>query len=262
MKGSTISDTTGATTLRGHRRAGQMQLPVAGGRIGRRDSDLHTGAPIEVDARHYLRIPVRTHVITHADDMLDVARRYVGGMLRPGDLLFVSEKATAITQGRAIPVDSIKPGLLARILWRFVRKVPYGIGLRSPCSMQCAIDECGRLRIFLAAVVGLVGKMVGRRGDFYRIAGIQAAAVDAAETAGIPAYRDCVIKGPLEPECVASRMAAALGVAVAVVDVNDLGATVLGHSEGVDSVLIAKALRDNPLGQGSEQTPLGILRAF
>ena len=36
----------------------------------------------------------------------------------------------------------------------FVRQVPYGIGLRNPYSMQCAIDECGAPRILLAAVVG------------------------------------------------------------------------------------------------------------
>ena len=46
----------------------------------------------------------------------------------------------------------------------------------------------------------------------------------------------------------------------AVVDVNDIGSAVLGHSRGVDAETVRQALKDNPLGQGAEQTPVGILR--
>jgi len=215
---------------------------------------------ISVSGRSYLRIPLKTHVIMPEDDIVEVAKRYAGEQVRPGDIVFVSEKVVAITQGRAVPTDTIRVSLLARMLWPNVRQVPYGIGLRNPYSMQCAIDECGAGRILLASLAGAVGKLLGRRGDFYRIAGVQAAAIDAPGTAGIEQFRNCVIKAPKDPDRVAQALADALGCEAAVVDVNDIDSAVLGRSRGVDQEEVRLALKDNPLGQGAEQTPLGILR--
>lgn len=220
-----------------------------------------TNEPIrEVEGRAYLRIPIRTHVLTEADDIVEVARRYAAPLLQVGDLLFVGEKAVAITQGRAIPIATMRPGVTARTLWRFVRQTSYGVGLRDPYSMQAAIDEVGTPRILLAAVVGGLTRALGRRGDFYRIAGVQAAAIDAPGTAGIEQFKDRVIKGPKDPHGVARRLAEALGCKAAVVDCNDIDSAVLGHSAEVDARVLRLALLDNPLGQSDEQTPLGILR--
>src|SRR3990170_372755 len=163
----------------------------------------------EVEGRWFLRIPIWTHVVTEADDIVDVARRYASQLLQPGDLLFVGEKAVAITQGRAIPISTMHPGLLARFLWRFVRQTSYGVGLRDPYSMQAAIDEVGALRILFAALVGGLTRASGRRGDFYRIAGVQAAAIDAPGTAGLDQFKDRVIKGPKDPTAVADRLGGA-----------------------------------------------------
>src|SRR5687767_11607046 len=91
---------------------------------------------ITVDGRAYLRLPVRTHVVTEADDIVDILGRYAGPMVAPGDIVFVSEKVVAITQGRAVPIEKIRVSPLAKLLWPRVAKVPYGIGLRSPYSMQ------------------------------------------------------------------------------------------------------------------------------
>ncbi len=216
---------------------------------------------IEVGGRRYLRLPVGTHVVTETDDIVEVLARYAGPRIQPGDILFVSEKVVAITQGRAVPVEQIRVGILAKLLWPRVAKVPYGIGLRSPYSMQCAIDECGGPRILLAAVVGAAGKLLGRKGDFYRVAGKQAAMIDAAGTAGIDQFKGSVIKGPKEPDKVAQAIADRLGVGAAVVDVNDVGGSwAVGASRGVERRLVEAALKDNPLGQGAEQTPCGILR--
>jgi F420-0:gamma-glutamyl ligase len=217
---------------------------------------------IQVGSKTYLRIPVHTHVVTDADDIVEVLARYAGPLAQPGDVLFVSEKVVAITQGRAIPVEKIRVGTVAKLLWPRVAKVKYGIGLRSPYSMQCAIDECGRLRILIAAVIGALSKLIGRKGDFYRVAGRQAAMIDAAGTAGIDAFKGSVIKGPKDPDKVAQAIADRLKVGAAVVDVNDIGGSwAVGVSRGVDRSLVEAALKDNPLGQGAEQTPCGILRA-
>ena len=57
------------------------------------------------------------------------------------------------------------------------------------------------------------------------------------------------------------KLAKALGHPVAIVDINDLGANILGFSEQEPSMdLIAKILGDNPLGQSDECTPMGIIR--
>jgi len=137
---------------------------------------------IEVDGVTWRRIPVRTHVLSEADDAVEVIERYSREVRQPGDWVSISEKVVAVTQGRALVESDMKIGWLARILWRGVRKVPYGTGLRRPSSMQAAIDQCGACRILLASVVGFLGKLVGRRGDFYRVAGMQAATIDAAVT--------------------------------------------------------------------------------
>src|SRR5687768_17951965 len=146
---------------------------------------------IDVEGASYLRIPIKTKIVMPEDDIIDIVRAHAGDQIQPGDIVFVSEKAVAITQGRAVPTDRIKVGWLANLLWPRVRQVSYGVGLRNPYSMQCAIDECGAPRIMLAAAAGAVGKLVGRSGDFYRVAGIQAAAIDAPGTAGIEQFRNC-----------------------------------------------------------------------
>lgn len=214
---------------------------------------------IDVDGERFLRIPIKTHVITKDDDILEVIAKYSQGKIQPGDTIFVSEKVVAVTQGRAIPAKDIKIGPLARVLWRFVRKVPYGIGLRSPETMQCAINETGGARILLASVVGAIGKLVGRRGDFYRIAGMQAATIDAAGTS--PLQSDCVILGPKDPNGVAARVRERMGCPAAVVDVNDIaGAWALGTAGIDDRKKLEAILRDNILGQKDEQTPFGLIR--
>lgn len=216
---------------------------------------------IQAGGQTYFRIPIRTPVVTDADDIVEVIARHAGPVVRPGDLVFVSEKVVAITQGRAVPVAQIRVSLLAKLLWPRVSKVEYGIGLRSPYSMQCAIDECGALRILFAAAAGAIGKLVGRKGDFYRVAGKQAAMIDAAGTAGIDAFKGSVIKGPKDPDKVSQRIADRLQIGAAIVDVNDIGGSwAVGASRGVDRALIEAALKDNPLGQGAEQTPCGLLR--
>jgi hypothetical protein len=78
------------------------------------------------------RICVKTHTVSPADEIGEVVERYAARYLEPGDIVALAESPLAITQGRAIPVKTLHPRVSARILWRFVRKVPYGIGLRNP----------------------------------------------------------------------------------------------------------------------------------
>jgi hypothetical protein len=217
--------------------------------------------PVEINGKRYLRIPIKTGILTANDDILNIVQEYTKDIIQPGDIIVLSESPLAITQGRAVAEKDIKVGLLASILWRFVGKVNYGIGLRSPTSMQCAIEESGHPRILLAAVISCLGKLVGRKGDFYRIAGKQAALVDAAHTSPVPPYDRCVIKGPKDPDKVARRILEELGFDAAIMDINDIGGSwVIGSSQNVDNKLLENIMRDNPQGQGDELTPICLIR--
>lgn len=209
----------------------------------------------------YLRLPQKTNIITAGDDIVELADRHTREIRQAGDVIVVAESPTAISQGRAIPEKDIHISLLARFLWRGVRKVPYGIGLRSPATMQCAINEVGALRVLAASVAGLFGKILGRRGDFYRVAGMQAAVIDAAHTSPIPPYDQCVILGPKDPDGIARRIAERTGCQTAIMDINDIGGSrVLGATVGIDRSLLEEIMRDNPMGQNDECTPMVIIR--
>jgi len=211
--------------------------------------------------KKYTIIAIKTHIITEKDNIEDVIENYTVKVRKPNDIITISESVVAMTQGRAIPTNQIKPKLLARILWRFVRKVPYGIGLRNPYSMECAIRETGSARILLAALVSAIMKLFKRRGDFYKIAGKQAAMIDAPHTAGLKEYYECVIMGPKDPELVSQKLSDKIKTPVAIVDVNDItGCWVVSASKDADVKLIEEALDDNPAGQGDACTPIIIIR--
>jgi hypothetical protein len=106
-----------------------------------------------LNEQSYTRIPVRTHVIKPYENMAQLLDDYVRPLLNPGDIVVLSEKMVAITQGRGFPIQSIKPTCLAYILSQFVVKSPYGFGLGSPWTLELAIREAGKPRIILAAVV-------------------------------------------------------------------------------------------------------------
>ena len=129
---------------------------------------MHTANPGKnlirtVDGVDYQRIPLKTHLITKDDKMEDVINKYAKEFMQPGDILFISEKAVACTQNRAIPMEDIKPRKLAVTLSKYVTKTPAGIGLGIPETMEMALQECGTLRILFAAFCSVIGKLLVRR---------------------------------------------------------------------------------------------------
>jgi F420-0:gamma-glutamyl ligase-like protein len=218
---------------------------------------------VEFDGGRFQRIPIKTKLVMADDDIVDVVTQFVPDDLRDDDLLFVTEKIVAITQGRAYPIDSIKPRKLAYTLSRFVTKTPSGIGLGMPETMECALRDCGTPRILLAAAVAAVTKVFGRKGDFYRVAGAKARGIDGPTGGTIPPYNTYVVLAPERPSEVAHRLRSALGdrVEVLIVDINDLGGNVLGSTLDRDGEKrVERILADNPLGQGHQSTPIGIIR--
>jgi len=213
-----------------------------------------------IDGVVYARHPVRTHLVTDADEAVEVVRRYAAPLGVEVTFVAVSERMVAITQGRSYPMSSIRPGRLARLLVRYVTRPGYGIGLGTAETMQLAISEVGAPRIVLAAMVSGATKPLGVHGLFYRIAGRQAAAIDGPTSYTIAPYNQAATLGPKDPDRAARDIAQAIGAPVAVIDANDAGVNVLGASPGVDRRLVQRLFADNPLGQAGEQTPIAVVR--
>ncbi len=223
---------------------------------------------IVIDAGGYSwqRIPVKTRLILKDDDLLSA----IGDGLKesevtifPEDILVISEKAVGASQGRyyLLDDDSLHPRFLARFLSRFVTKTPHGIGLGMPETMECALRECGTPRILFSAIIGALGKLVSRKGDFYRIAGSKARSIDGPTNGTIPPFNRAVSLAPEDPNGVSESIAKQFSCKAAVVDVNDLGGNILGvYPPELNKELLIEILRDNPLGQGIESTPAGIIR--
>ncbi|MDR1465137.1 MAG: F420-0--gamma-glutamyl ligase [Oscillospiraceae bacterium] len=210
----------------------------------------------------YFRYPIKTHVVMKDDVLERLLDDYVKPYIQPEDMLFISEKIVAITQGRAFDIDTIKVSRLAKILCKFVYKSPYGIGLGSPWTMQLAINDIGLPKIFFAAFCSAVTKPFGKRGVFYKIVGDKGRAIDGPCHFTLPPYNHYAKLAPKDPDGVAARLSAYLGGnPVVVMDANDIGREVLGVSgKTVDTEFCKDVFRDNPLGQESQCTPLCLVR--
>jgi asparagine synthase (glutamine-hydrolysing) len=215
-----------------------------------------------VGGRVYARLPVKTGIVKSGDDLVAFFKESVGRHVQPGDIVVIAEKPVAISQGRSFPIEEIEVTWLAKALSKAVTKTPHGIGLGIPQTMQLALNEAGAPRILLATAVSAVARVFGRRGIFYKIAGPTVEAIDGPTPGTLPPYNRQAKLGPKDPMDVAAKLAAAIGpqVGVAIIDASDLTADVLGHAAGVDPRLVETLMRDNPLGQGHQQTPIAILR--
>lgn len=203
------------------------------------------------------RIPIRTSVITHHDDLVAVVDQFTREIAEPGDVIVLSESVAAIAQGRAVPPAKVRPGPLARFLCRFPQKDG---SLATPAAMHLAIEEVGAPRVLFGAAAAMLGKMIGRRGWFYVVAGRELALID--DIAGtIPPYDECIVLGPKHPQKLVEAIKAATGVDAAIVDVNDIRRVdILAMTGPIPSEELVACLLDNPGGNGDEQTPLVIVR--
>ncbi|MBD2422998.1 F420-0:Gamma-glutamyl ligase [Cyanobium sp. FACHB-13342] len=202
-------------------------------------------------------LPVGTHLLGVLDDPEAVLRRYAGELVQPGDVLTIGETPLAVMQGRYHHPATVQPSGLARLLCRVFHPTS---SLATACGLQSLIDVVGPARVLGAWLVGLALKLVGSKGWFYRLAGDQARLIDDI-TGTTPPYDQTIVLGPERPAAFCAAMARSLGVAVAVVDVNDLGRVkVLASSPGCDEALLERALRPNPAGNANERTPLVLVR--
>ena len=217
---------------------------------------------VRVGGQAFERVVVHTHWFRRGEDLAALLRRYLGPYLRRGDHAVISETAVIAVRGRMIPVEQVRPGRMAAVLARYVRPTGWGPGLSVPHKMQVAIEETGALRILAAAAAAAVTRPLGIRGVFYHVAGRSARSLDGMRP-GSP-YEGYVIPPlrPAEALAIARELAGALGVPVHIVDINDNGGTIRASSHPFPWRLLLAILRDNPLGQGTRCSPIGLVRAW
>ncbi|MHB2018796.1 MAG: coenzyme F420-0:L-glutamate ligase, partial [Candidatus Xenobia bacterium] len=202
-------------------------------------------------------LPLRTHLLRPEDDVIEVIKAYTKDISQPGDIIAIAESALAIMQGRVKHVDEIQPRFLARKINRFFAA---DSSLASCYSLEMAMREVGAARIVLATVAGVLGKVLGRSGDFYRVAGPDVATIDDC-TGTLPPYDKCVVMGPIDCDKVVAEIKARTGLEAAVVDANDLKkCLVMAISDPALESTVHDLLLDNPQGNGGEQTPIVLIR--
>ncbi|HBG22158.1 MAG TPA: F420-0:Gamma-glutamyl ligase [Peptococcaceae bacterium] len=203
-------------------------------------------------------IPVKTKLVTPDDDLLEIIDTYASPQLREGDILVVAETVVAISQGRMIRPENIKPGKWALFISQFISQ---NGSLSSPFALQAVMNEEGTLRTVLVFMISSLSRVFLRRqGDFYRLAGKQAALVDDI-TGTTPPFDKYIILGPENPEKVVADIKKRFRVEAAIIDANDLGSSeVLAATKGVNIDLMLRIFKQNPAGNADQQTPLVIVR--
>ena len=202
-------------------------------------------------------LPVRTPLVNAGADLAHIVANCVRGIAAPDDVVCISETAVAIAQGRSIKAETIRPSRLARML---ADQAGSYATMSQPESVQLVLEQVGTAKVLAAVAAGVAGRLVGRRGDFYRVLGPAVAEIDGY-TGTMPPYERHIVYGPRDPEAVARSLAEACGANAAIVDANDLNKVeVLGASERVNRELVRACLISNPHGNSDQQTPIVVLK--
>jgi len=217
---------------------------------------------ITVDGTTYERLPIKTHLIHIKEDINPLIGKLVVPQAKPGDWIAISEKFVAISQGRVIHESVVKANWLAKLLVKGVKKHKDDIGYSHPKKMQVAIMQAGYTRMFFAGLLGAVTRLVGRHGDFWRIAGHRVSEIDGFNPDAIPPFNEFAMLGPANPAKTCQEIEDRFHIPAVIIDGNNINVEVLGMSHGVPVTkeLARKILLDNPMGQSDELTPIILVR--
>lgn len=212
------------------------------------------------------KILIKTPILKEGDDIYKTIDDFTKDIRKDGDIITISSCVAAICEGRFVTVDTITPSALAKFVSQFVshKNLPFGgaAPLANPYAMEIAIREAGALKIAFAALIGGIGKLLGKSGWFYRVAGPQSAMIDDPP-GSIPPYDYSIVLGPKDSFEIARKIQKISGLQAAVIDANDSGiAWAVGYTEGVDKEKLETALSDNPAGNEDNQTPIVIVRGL
>lgn len=217
---------------------------------------------VEINGSKYERFAVKTHFVEVNEPYLQLARTYISDFTKEGDILAISEKIIALSQGRVIKRSDVKIGFWAKLLSKFVMKTSAGFSVGNVFKMQVAINLAGLPRILFAALCSAVTKPFGIRGVFYKVAGHEINGLDGFYGGAFKEYEELGILNPINTDFVCQNVEDFLGVRATIVDANDLGCNILGKSKGLvnQEDIIFAALKDNPAGQTNQCTPFILIR--
>lgn len=218
----------------------------------------------EVEGVRYERYAVKTHFIGRGEDYVEVLRQYVSPLVKPGDVVSMSEKVISMCQNNTVDMEDVRLGFWAKFLSKFATRNHNGIGMDEPYKLQLAINMKGLPLILWAVFCGAVAKVFGKRGVFYEIVGQDVAGIDGFYShSSFETYHTLAVLNPKEPEKVCASIYEALGISCILVDANDIDVEILGKSPDlaeVPDINLADRIRDNPAGQDDELTPFIIIR--
>lgn len=217
---------------------------------------------IQANGKTYMRHAIKTRFVKQGEDYIDVYKEYCLPLYQEGDIISTSEKIIALCQNRIVKRDEIKIGFWAKTLSKFASHPTTGVGVGETIKMQYAIDTVGLPKVLWASVASAVTKLFGKKGVFYEIVGLEVSGLDGFYDKVWSEYRDIGIKVPSNPNGVCDEVKKKLGMSCMIVDANDLGQEILGHSSDLkmtDEELVA-LIKDNPSGQGKELTPFILIR--
>jgi F420-0:gamma-glutamyl ligase len=208
-------------------------------------------------SRNPLVLPLRTQLLRPGDDLIEVVKQATQGVGQPGDLVAIAETVVAIVQGRLVYCEDIKPSYFAT---RLNKLFEMNSSLSSPYALEMAIREVGLPKILMSVVAGAVGKVRGKPGEFYRVAGRSVATIDDC-TGTLPPFDKHVVMGPARGDQLCASIKAATGYEIAIVDANDLGKVdVLHLSDPTRHDAVVEALKPNPQGNADEMTPVVLIK--
>ena len=220
---------------------------------------------INVNWNIYLRHSIKTTFIKPGEDYIEIFRKYVSPIYEKGDIISSSEKIIALCQNRVIKREDIKIGILAKFLSKFAsQKNRGGYGVGKAINMQYAIDKVGILKVLLASICSGITKIFGIKGVFYKIVGQEVTGLDGFYDGAWKEYKDIGIEIPKNSTKVCNEIKEKLGISCMVVDSNDFGQEILGKSDDIKQSMqeLKQIIKDNPAGQGKQQTPLILIRKY
>ena len=229
----------------------------------RRPMGIQPGKIIVVDGVSYERFAVRVpRLIAFGENLDNVLREFLLPHFKEGDWVALSEKLVSVSQNRVRHISTVKVTWLARFLVMGVKKHKNMTAWNSPAKMQVAIEEAGVFRMLLAAPIGVIGKLIGKRGWFWIVAGHRVSEIDGFIPEDMPPYTEYAVLPPPDPQGVVDEVEKTTGMPAVIADANFIDVKILGVSEGVglDWKTTRLVLLDNPLGQGNKMTPFVIVR--
>ncbi|ABB49861.1 conserved hypothetical protein [Prochlorococcus marinus str. MIT 9312] len=205
----------------------------------------------------YDAFAIKTDLLGCFDNPVNTLIEYCKGIVEKNDILTIGESPLAIMQNRYISPQNLEYSLFSKALCYFFHPTS---SLATACGMQLLINKIGVTRITFALIVGFFFKLVGLKGIFYRLTGLESSLIDDISGTVIP-YDKSIVMGPLNAGLFCKEVSKYLNIDVAVVDVNDIGGVkVLASSNKAVDKILKRILISNPAGNGDEKTPIVLIR--